>query len=222
MLENLTKKQKTIILVIAIIVAIGMIYFIYNKNQISDDVNLENDILVSNNISKEENYTEEDYVIIHITGSVKNPGIVKLKEGSRIEDAIEAAGGLTENADISKVNLAYVVEDGTKIKIPSSQEEDIGDEEIIDSGSGENIIVEEKSDFSNKDSQTNKDNKLININKATETDLQTLPGIGPSLAGKIVEYRSQNGKFGSIEDIKNVNGIGDSKYQNIKDLITVK
>lgn len=222
MLENLTKKQKTIILVIAIIVAIGMIYFIYNKNQISEDVNLENDILVSNNISKEENYTEEDYVIIHITGSVKNPGIVKLKEGSRIEDAIEAAGGLTENADISKVNLAYVVEDGTKIKIPSSQEEDIGDEEIIDSGSGENIIVEEKSDFSNKDNQTNKDNKLININKATETDLQTLPGIGPSLAGKIVEYRSQNGKFGSIEDIKNVNGIGDSKYQNIKDLITVK
>ncbi len=218
MLDNLTKKQKVIVLVIAIVVAIGMIYFIYNKNQITDDVNLENDILVSENVAKEKssNTTEENEVIIHITGSVKNPGIVRLKEGSRIEDAIEAAGGLTENADISKVNLAYVVDDGTKIKIPSSQEEDIGDEEIIDSGSGENIIIEENTTSSNKSSQT------ININKATEAELQTLPGIGASLASRIIEYRSQNGKFGSIEEIKNVNGIGDSKFENIKDLISVK
>lgn len=218
MLDNLTKKQKVIVLVIAIVVAIGMIYFIYNKNQITDDVNLENDILVSENVAKEKslNTTEENEVIIHITGSVKNPGIVRLKEGSRIEDAIEAAGGLTENADISKVNLAYVVDDGTKIKIPSSQEEDIGDEEIIDSGSGENIIIEKNTTSSNKSSQT------ININKATETELQTLPGIGASLASRIIEYRSQTGKFGSIEEIKNVNGIGDSKFENIKDLISVK
>ena len=218
MLDNLTKKQKVIILVIAIVVAIGMIYFIYNKNQITDDVNLENDILVSENVAKEKslNTTEENEVIIHITGSVKNPGIVRLKEGSRIEDAIEAAGGLTENADISKVNLAYVVDDGIKIKIPSSQEEDIGDEEIIDSGSGENIIIEKNTTSSNKSSQT------ININKATETELQTLPGIGASLASRIIEYRSQTGKFGSIEEIKNVNGIGDSKFENIKDLISVK
>ena len=218
MLDNLTKKQKVIVLVIAIVVAIGMIYFIYNKNQITDDVNLENDILVSENVAKEKslNTTEENEVIIHITGSVKNPGIVRLKEGSRIEDAIEAAGGLTENADISKVNLAYVVDDGTKIKIPSSQEEDIGDEEIIDSGSGENIIIEKNTTSSNKSSQT------ININKATETELQTLPGIGASLASRIIEYRSQTGKFGSIEEIKNVNGIGDSKFENIKDLINVK
>ena len=218
MLDNLTKKQKVIVLVIAIVVAIGMIYFIYNKNQITDDVNLENDILVSENVAKEKslNTTEENEVIIHIIGSVKNPGIVRLKEGSRIEDAIEAAGGLTENADISRVNLAYVVDDGTKIKIPSSQEEDIGDEEIIGSGSGENIIIEENTTSSNKSSQT------ININKATETELQTLPGIGASLASRIIEYRSQNGKFGSIEEIKNVNGIGDSKFENIKDLISVK
>ena len=218
MLDNLTNKQKVIVLVIAIVVAIGMIYFIYNKNQITDDVNLENDILVSENVAKEKslNTTEENEVIIHITGSVKNPGIVRLKEGSRIEDAIEAAGGLTENADISKVNLAYVVDDGTKIKIPSSQEEDIGDEEIIDSGSGENIIIEKNTTSSNKSSQT------ININKATETELQTLTGIGASLASRIIEYRSQTGKFGSIEEIKNVNGIGDSKFENIKDLISVK
>ena len=215
MLDNLTKKQKIIVIAIAGIVVIGIMYFIYNKNQVKEDINIENEILV-NNVSTNENNTNDDMVIIHITGSVKNPGIVKLKEESRIEDAIEAAGGLTENADITKVNLAYVVEDGTKIKIPSASEEDIGDEDIIDSKSGDNIIIEENTISSNNSTQT------ININKATEKEFETLPGIGPSLASKIIEYRNQNGKFGSIEDIKNVNGIGDSKYEKIKDLITVK
>lgn len=215
MLDNLTKKQKIVVIAIAGIVVIGIMYFIYNKNQVKEDINIENEILV-NNVITNENHTNDDIVIIHITGSVKNPGIVKLKEGSRIEDAIESAGGLTENADITKVNLAYVVEDGTKIKIPSASEEDIGDEDIIDSKSGDNIIIEENAVPSNNSSQT------ININKATEKEFETLPGIGPSLASKIIEYRNQNGKFESIEDIKNVNGIGDNKYEKIKDLITVK
>ena len=215
MLDNLTKKQKIIVIAIAGIVVIGIMYFIYNKNQVKEDINIENEILV-NNVITNENNTNDDIVIIHITGSVKNPGIVKLKEGSRIEDAIESAGGLTENADITKVNLAYVVEDGIKIKIPSSSEEDIGDEDIIDSKSDDNIIIEENTVPSNNSTQT------ININKATEKEFETLPGIGPSLASKIIEYRNQNGKFESIEDIKNVNGIGDNKYEKIKDLITVK
>ena len=215
MLDNLTKKQKIVVIAIAGIVAIGIMYFIYNKNQVKEDINIENEILV-NNVITNENNTNDDIVIIHITGSVKNPGIVKLKEGSRIEDAIESAGGLTENADITKVNLAYVVEDGTKIKIPSASEEDIGDEDIIDRKSGDNIIIEENTVSSNNSTQT------ININKATEKEFETLPGIGPSLASKIIEYRNQNGKFESIEDIKNVNGIGDNKYEKIKDLITVK
>ena len=215
MLDNLTKKQKIIVIAIAGIVVIGIMYFIYNKNQVKEDINIENEILV-NNVITNENNTNDDIVIIHITGSVKNPGIVKLKEGSRIEEAIESAGGLTENADITKVNLAYVVEDGTKIKIPSASEEDIGDEDIIDSKSGDNIIIEENAVPSNNSTQT------ININKATEKEFETLPGIGPSLASKIIEYRNQNGKFESIEDIKNVNGIGDNKYEKIKDLITVK
>ena len=215
MLDNLTKKQKIIVIAIAGIVAIGIMYFIYNKNQVKEDINIENEILV-NSVITNENNINDDIVVIHITGSVKNPGIVKLKEGSRIEDAIEAAGGLTENADITKVNLAYIVEDGTKIKIPSASEEDIGDEDIIDSKSGDNIIIEENTVSSNNSTQT------ININKATEKEFETLPGIGPSLASKIIEYRNQNGKFGSIEDIKNVNGIGDNKYEKIKDLITVK
>lgn len=217
MLENLSQKQKIIVTVIAIAVLIGIISFIYNKNQTKDDTILENDILITNtstNNNLVENEFAKDLVVVHITGSVKNPGIVKLSEGSRIEDAIQAAGGLTENADISKVNLAYVLDDGIKIKIPSITDDDIGDEEIINEESGENIIE--------NDTTSSKNNKSININKATETELETLPGIGASLASRIVEYRKQNGNFSSIEDIKNVSGIGDSKYLNIKDFITVK
>ena len=88
------------------------IYFINNKNQ-TNNIELDENILVSNQNTKQMSQDTEEIVIVHITGSVKNPGIVKLKEGSRIEDAIEAAGGLTENADISNVNLAYVLDDGT-------------------------------------------------------------------------------------------------------------
>lgn len=216
MFENLNKKQKTTILIIAIIVAIGVIYFIYNKNQIRSDIDLESEILISNTSENKTNVEiQEDLVIIHITGSVKNPGIVKLKYGSRIEDAIEAAGGLTENADITNVNLAYVLDDGVKIRIPSITDEKNGDEQILEDGSGENIIEETNMTFGAS-------TKEVNINKATETELQSLPGIGASLASRIIEYRNQNGKFSKIEDIKNVNGIGDSKYDNIKDFITVK
>lgn len=215
MLDNLTKKQKIVVYIIAVIVAIGMIYFIYNNNQVKND-DVEKDILVSNTSTKEEEKNEQEQIVVHVTGSVKSPGIVKLTDGSRIEDAIEAAGGLTENADISKVNLAYVLEDGIKIKIPSSSEEDIGDGDVLIDGSGENVVEEDDSQ------STNQNGKGININKADETELQTLPGIGASLASRIVEYRKQNGKFANIEDIKNVSGIGDSKFSNIKDLITVK
>ena len=206
-MENLTKNQKIIIFIIIIIISIGMLYFIYSKNQIKETTSIEDEILISNSTEKEESEKQEQ-VIIHITGSVKNPGIVKLKEGSRIEDAIEAAGGLTENADITNVNLAYVLDDGIKIKIPSVTDEDIEDEVI-----SENIVEE--------NNETSKGN-IVNINKATESELQELPGIGSSLASKIIEYRNQNGKFNNIEDIKNVNGIGESKYSSIKDLIKVK
>ena len=130
MLDNLTKKQKIILSLIAIFFSIGIIYFIKNKNQ-TNNIELDENILVSNQNTKQMSQDTEEIVIVHITGSVKNPGIVKLKEGSRIEDAIEAAGGLTENADISNVNLAYVLDDGTKIKIPNLDDEDIGDEDVL-------------------------------------------------------------------------------------------
>lgn len=226
MLDNLTKNQKRILIVIIIVVSIGFIYYIYNKIGKNENIDLDENILVTNNLAQEDSKNtqyEEELVIVHITGSVKNPGIVKLQQGSRIEDAIQSAGGLTENADISKVNLAYVLEDGIKIRIPSLDEEGIEEDDILIEGSGENVIQETDTNININSNTTSKStNKTININKATEIELQTLPGIGGSLASKIIEYREQNGKFSSIEDIKNVNGIGESKYNNIKDLISVR
>lgn len=216
MLDNLSLRQKKIILIIIIFAVSGLMIYIFNNNKI-DNSDLDEDILVASNSTNDmiKNSTDEkDMIIIHITGAVKTPGIVKLEEGSRIEDAINKAGGLTEDADITKVNLAYILEDGTKIKIPSNS--DIGDfqgENILRTDSGEGII---------EDNENSSQSSSLNINKATEQDLQTLPGIGPLLASRIIAYRDENGKFSTIEDIKNVNGIGNSKYENIKDYICVK
>ena len=225
MFDNLTKQQKRILIIISIIVSIGVIYFIYNKttlntNNIDENILITNEQIKENTSTQEQKIEQDNLVVVHITGSVKTPGIVKLKEGSRIEDAIEAAGGLTEEADISNVNLAYILEDGIKIRIPSLYDEDMTNQNIFIEGSGENVI--EENDKTDGKLNNNSSNKNININKATEIELQSLPGIGASLASRIVEYREQNGKFNDIQDIKNVSGIGDSKYDNIKDLICVK
>ena len=237
MLENLSKKQKILIFLIAAIISIGIIAIIYNKNQTNENIQLDDEILVSNTTKQNQTKDEEEEnkkIFVHITGGVENPGVVELNEGSRIEDAIEASGGLTDEADISKVNLAYMLEDGVKIKIPiikyidddydeyndyseydSNDDEKIEeDEEIFQKENGEGII--ENEDIKQKES------KLININKATQEELQILPGIGASIAVRIVEYREQNGKFKYIEDLKNVSGIGENKFENIKNLITVK
>lgn len=216
MFENLNSKQKILLLISITVIVTGIIIYIYNSNKV-DNSELNDEILINNNSTNNtiENISDEkNMIIIHITGAVKTPGIVKLEEGSRIEDAINKAGGLTEDADISKVNLAYILEDGIKIIIPSKT--DIGDfqeENILSNDSGEGII---------DNIETSSKSSSLNINKATEQDLQNLPGIGPSLAAKIIAYRDENGKFTTVEDIKNVNGIGDSKYENIKDYICVK
>ena len=219
MLDNLNSKQKNAVIIIGTIVILGIIIYIFNNNKV-DNSNDSEEILISKNITNNTvdmngtNTDNKDKIVIHITGAVKMPGIVKLEEGSRIEDAINKAGGLTEDADITKVNLAYVLEDGIKIKIPSSS--DIGDlqeENVLSTESGEGIV---------EDLENSSQDSSININKATEQELKNLPGIGASLASKIIDYREQNGKFSTVEDIKKVNGIGNNKFENIKEYICVK
>ena len=157
----------------------------------------------------EEPEEEKDFIIIHITGEVINPGIIKIKEGERIKDAIDAAGGLTPNADTNKINLAYVVSDGQKIYIPSIFDET--EKQLITEEIGESVL----------DGNTEKKTNKININTATQTELEELKGIGPSTALKIIKYRKENGTFKSIEEIKYVPGIGEGKFKEIEDEICV-
>ena len=204
-------KQRKMVIIIAILVIILIGRKIYDSNYF-EEANSEEILVKDKKESIKKDEEEEDIMAVHVTGEVKKPGVVKVKEGSRIEDIIEAAGGLTENADTTNINLAYMVEDGMKIRIPSSNEEDI-EENYISVDSGKRVIMSDES---------NNPSLIVNINTANETELEQLPGIGPSISSKIVDYRNQNGKFKNIEDIKNVTGIGDSKYEKIKDFIKVK
>lgn len=167
---------------------------------------------------------DNEKIYVYITGEVNNPGIVVLPIESRIVDAIDCAGGITQKADIMKVNLVYMLQDGMKVNIPSSIElKNNPNFEYITMSSGD-----EKND-SNIKNATTVDTKSesafkvsnVNINTATQTELETLPGIGPSLALKIINYRKENGKFKSIEELKSVNGIGENKYEEIKKYIYV-
>lgn len=162
------------------------------------------------------NIESEDKIYVYVTGEVNEPGVVSLNENSRIIDAINAAGGTTGKANISKVNLAYVLKDGMKINIPNTNDlRNNTDFEYVTIGSGDGKGDGESNlnnDFSNGNSSDSSDkvtskytrDSLVNINIATQTELETLPGIGPSTALKIINYRNENGKFSSIEDIKNV------------------
>lgn len=210
-MEILNKKQKIIVVVLIIIMCIVIGYYIISKTEKYDYSDIEK---ISNIIEEDQEVDDniiENKIVIHITGEVEEEGVIELEKGARISDAIEEAGGTTEEADLSNVNLAYSLSDGQKVKIPNINEKD---EEIIvvEEKAGDNIIIE-----GNKSKE-----EKININKAAQTEIETLPGIGPSTALKIITYRNEHGKFKNIEDIKNVSGIGDSKFENLKEYICVE
>ena len=226
------KDNKVIIGIISIIIIIFVCIFFYTRKSMENEYTelesyniLQNEIEIDSVDDSTDNLDleKESKIIVHVTGAVKNAGIVKIDEGSRISDAIEAAGGFADDADISQINLAYQIEDGQKIYIPSindektDESEKVLEKEYVTDEAGDDVIVEEES-LNIK----SKEIKKININTAEQTELEEIPGVGASTAQKIIEYRKTNGKFKNIEDIKNVNGIGDSKFENMKEKICVK
>ena len=201
---NFSKKQKIIIGIILAIIATILINYVYSRK-----TNFEKEEISTyeenENVELKEEAEEEKEIVIHIAGAVKTEGIIFLKEGARLNEAIEKAGGTLEEADMTQVNLACQLEDGMKVYIPKKGE----------------VMEENQTDTATSEKENNNTSKKININKATQSELETLPGIGPSTAEKIISHREEKGKFKTIENIKDVSGIGEAKYNSIKDFITV-
>ena len=226
---KLARKTQIILVTIGIIV-IGICYYLYTKEEyvIAEENNEENNIEASK-ITEEENIKTEEVkskIIVHVSGAVNKEGVYELKENSRVADAIEKAGGLREDAYIDNLNLAYTIEDGTKIHILTKAEYNekikVSQESNNNLTNENGIYVQEFNEESkNKDDFENNKEEKVNINKATQTELETLPGIGPSTAMKIIEYRKENGEFKTKEDLKNVSVIGDVKFKNIQDKIVI-
>jgi len=193
------KKHKIIIVVSATVLVI--IFIIYKDNLTKEKFDYSK-VIIEETKENQLDSRKQDTIKVYVTGEVINEGVVELEEGQRVEDAILKAGGLTEESNLKNINLAYMLEDGQKLYIPS-----INDPDDIEYTLDDNM---------------NDKFKKVNINKATEEQLQALSGIGPSIAKEIVQYRDKNGKFKSIEDIKNVTGVGDKKYEKIKENIEIK
>ena len=232
-MKNLFKTYWYFILIILLLIPM---YFIFTSEE-----NSEMSEVVEEQVELKEDIKDSVKYYVDIKGEVKNPGVYEVEINERIKDVIKKAGGLTKNADISLINLSKKVTDEMSIKIYSRNEVNSALEyvkskyepeviEVIKEVEKEvekeckceicnntDLFVEEKED--NQKQETIKDNK-ININTATKEELMTVKGVGESKAIKIIEYREKN-KFNSIEDIKEVPGIGDAMFEKIKEFITV-
>lgn len=207
------KKDKIIIaLIIGIVIVISR-NFVSSKN--NDELVFEKQGLSIEMKSNEDKKNNDDNKLnsesknsikkVHISGEINKPGVYQINEDYRLEDLINDAGGLTENADIDKINLALKLEDQMRIIIPNINDKN-NDVEI---STNQLISPVEKID-----------DKKVNINKADKAQLMTLPNIGEKRAQAIIEYREKN-KFNKIEDIKNVSGIGDKYFEAMKDMIVI-
>ena len=194
-IKNIIIKYKAYIICIIIIVLSILSIII-------QDIDRKNALKVNN---KEANQ-ESNKIAVYISGAVKTPGVYYLEKNARVYNILDICGGIAENADITKLNLAQKLVDEDKIEIPVKIEKNESDSE----------------DTTIDDVNISEENQLVNINTASETELTTLNGIGDATAKKIIDYRDKNGKFDTIEDIMEVPGIGESKFNNIKESICVK
>nr|WP_300002110.1 helix-hairpin-helix domain-containing protein [Tissierella sp.] len=233
-----TKKEQIVILiVVGIIVSIVGYKFFFSKiladKRIKNDIVINADKLDNKNIAEDDKDVEvnqekenaeqihiaqipQENIIVHISGQVKNPGIVELENGQRLIDAVEFLGGLTDQADGDRINLAKKLQDEEKIYIPKIGEELSPELALIQTPTTSDQVQT----FASKDSGADVSGKL-DINTCSKDLLNTLPGIGEVLSNRIIEYRETN-LFKTIEDIMNVSGIGAKKFEGIKELIIVK
>ncbi|MCT2025649.1 helix-hairpin-helix domain-containing protein [Dermabacter hominis] len=152
-------------------------------------------------------------VVVHVVGAVKQPKLVELPSEVRVGDALEAAGGPTEDADLGRINLARVVNDGEQVYVPRQGEETPA--AIASPATG----VEPSP--SGPGAEAGGDGALVNINTASESELDELPGVGPAIAARIVEHRTTNGPFSNIEQLQDVKGIGPAIFEKLRERISI-
>ena len=156
---------------------------------------------------------------VYVCGAVNTPGVYELPTGSRLYQAIDAAGGMREDADRNYLNLAMELMDGQKLQVPTEEEVRTGAVDAETSGNMSGNTSESNTSGSGETSSGG--SGLVNINTADETLLMTLPGIGEAKAKSIIAYRQEKGAFAKIEDIMNITGIKQAVYEKIKDAICV-
>ena len=201
--EFLLSNKEKIIKVAAIIVLVVVAFFVFVLGDDDDDEQMVIDTQQQHLLTEESSADESspEMIIVDVAGAVNSPKVVELPADSRVADAISAAGGLTKDADTSQINQAAFLNDGEKIYIPEIGEDDL-------TGMGVSTSIAEAA-------------SKIDINTATSEELQTLNGVGPATAEKIISYRSDVGYFRDIDELKNVDGIGDKTFEKLKDYIMV-
>ncbi len=190
------RREELIIIGVLVLVCIVAAFFILPRHKSQPDWEIS---LAREAESAPQNDIEIEYLIVHVAGGVVRPGVYSLEKGSRVYDALKAAGGETDKADLGKINLAAPLRDGIQVTIPLFEEY-----QTAGGGSG-NVSMD----------------GTININMASQTDLETLPGIGPAKAQAIIKYRNEAGPFVEKEDLMNVSGIGEKTFATLQDLIRV-
>lgn len=211
--------------IMILIYVAGFVYLI----TIIKNIDNRKPIITNRVVEREEEIKVED-IYVDVKGSVKKPGVYKLKNDSRVIDAVNEAGGLSESANTRYINLSKKLEDGDVVMVYSSKEIKEAQKEntvyietpcVCEQVKNDACITENKNTSkTDKTSTINKTNK-VNINTAQIEELKTLSGIGDAKANAIIEYRNTNGNFKSIEDIKNVSGISETVYSKIKENITI-
>jgi competence protein ComEA len=185
------------IVMLAILIVAGSFYSFWQKNTVAEVVSSD-DVAAKNDFRQPE---QSDEIFVYISGAVHKPGVFKASGNARVFDIVAMAGGLTDEADRAKTNLAQSIKDGMHIH-------------VVDK-----LPVSNEHSATTGTTKTKVGNK-VNINHADKSELDTLPGVGPALAERIIEYRQTNGSFTSIDELKNVPGVGSSKFEKMKEKIT--
>ena len=169
---------------------------------------------------QEQETQDSGTIFVYVCGEVSNPGVYELDSDSRVINAVTAAGGILETADDTYVNLAAPLEDGIKLKIPSKEEiQEQTEDNNANAGATEKAVISKG--LVDDAASSHDKNGMVNINTASLEELTALPGIGESIAGKVIRYREENGSFSCVEDIMKINGIKNKLFEKIKDRITV-